>query len=176
MHFHRKSTDYFISYFPSVQIKENLRENIQFSDRDTLTTKKSKEFFKLPKHFASGVHFRFWQNQDLSLVYEQQNYDSTAISLLAEYKMVGTGLHYSPFLKRNSFGINAWYAEKYLKDVHEYGASLLSDLWLGRRGTLAQVALFGGYRQAKEYWDEPFFGFRLSLTGVGNWGTSSRRK
>jgi hypothetical protein len=61
--------------------------------------------------------------------------------------------------------------------VHEYGGSLFSDLWLGRRGTLAGLALYGGYRQAKEpYWDELFFGFKLNLTGVGNWGTSSRRK
>ena len=182
LHFHRKTADYFISYFPSVQMQNTTRENIQFNDRDTLQSTKKVETFKLPKRFASGVHFRFWQNQDFSFVYEQQNFEENdltqkALSCFAEYRITGTGLYYSPFFARNNFGANAWYAEKYLRDVKEYGASLFSDLWLGRRGTLVGVALFGGYRQAeKPYWDEPFFGFRLSLTGVGNWGTSSRRR
>ncbi|MDR2582664.1 MAG: hypothetical protein LBC75_04205 [Fibromonadaceae bacterium] len=174
MHFHRKSIDYFVSYFPSVQMKKKIKENIQFSDTDTLQSSKRTEEFRLSKHLASGVHYRFLQNQNLSFMYEQQN---EAFSGLAEYKLTGTGLYYSPFLKRNNFGINAWYAEKYLKDVNEYGASLLSDMWLGRRGTLVGLSFFGGYRQAKEpYWNELFFGFELNLTGVGYWGTSARRR
>ncbi len=185
LHFHRKTVDYFISYFPSVQMEKNIRENIQFSNFDTLQSTGRTENFNLPKRFASGVHFRFWQNQNLSLVYEQQDFEESelaqetqkAFSYFAEYKISGTGLHYSPFFKRNNFGLSAWYAEKYLNDVNEYGTSLFSDLWLGRRGTILGVALFGGYRQAKEpYWSEPFFGFKFSLTGVGNWGTSFRRK
>ncbi|MCL1957850.1 MAG: hypothetical protein FWF63_11040 [Fibromonadales bacterium] len=174
VHFHRKSIDYFASYFPSVQMQKKIKENIQFSDTDTLQSSKRTEEFRLAKHLASGIHYRFWQNQNLSFVYEQQN---EAFSGLAEYKITGTGLYYSPFLKRNNFGINAWYAEKYLKDVNEYGASLLSDMWLGRRGTLVGLSFFGGYRQAKEpYWNELFFGFELNLTGVGYWGTSARRR
>jgi hypothetical protein len=173
MHFHKKSIDYFVSFFPSVEMQKNVKENIQFSNTDTLKSTEKIENFKLPKHFASGVHYRFLQNQNLSLVYEQQN---EAFSGLAEYKITGTGLYYSPFLKRNNFGLNAWYAEKYLKNVNEYGASLLSDMWLGRRGTLVGLSFFGGIRQAKDYWDELFFGFELNLTGVGNWGTSARRR
>jgi len=177
IHFHKKSIDYFASYFPSVQMQKNIKRNIQFSNTDTLQTRDSTEYFKFPDHFASGIHYRFWQNQNLSLVYEQQNFEDKAFSLLAEYKITGTGLYYSPFLKRNNFGLNAWYAEKYLKNVSEYGASLLSDMWLGRRGTLVSLSLFGGLRQAEEpYWDEIFFGFELNLTGVGNWGTSARRR
>jgi long-chain fatty acid transport protein len=185
LHFHKKSLDYFVSYFPSVQIQKNAKENIQFSNTDTLQARDTTTSFKLPKHFASGVHYRFWQNQNLSFVHERQNFEEcelaaktgNAFSWLAEYKITGTGLHYSPFLKRNNFGINAWYAEKYLKNVNEYGASLLSDMWLGRRGTLVGLSFFGGYRQAKEpYWDELFFGFELNLTGVGYWGTSARRR
>jgi len=173
IHYHKKSIDYFASYFPSVQMEKSIRENIQFSNTDTLQSNKRTENFKLPKHFASGIHYRFWQNQNLSLVYEQQN---PASSWLAEYKLTGTGLHYSSFLKRNNFGANVWFAEKYLKNVNEYGASLLSEMWLGRRGTLVGLSLFGGYRQAEDYWNELFFGFELNLTGVGNWGTSARRK
>ena len=174
MHFHKKSIDYFVSYFPSVQMQKDIRENVQFSNTDTLQTSKRTEDFKLSKYFASGVHYRFWQNQNLSLVYERKN---ESFSGLAEYKIIGTGFNYSPFFKRNNFGLNAWYAEKYLKDVNEYGISLLSDMWLGRRGTLIGLSFFGGYRQAKEpYWDELFFGFELNLTGVGNWGTSARRR
>jgi len=173
LHFHKKSIDYFVSYFPSVQMQKDIRENIQFSNTDTLQSSKSVEEFKLPKHLASGIHFRFLQNQNLSLVYEQQN---EAFSGIAEYKLTGTGLYYSPFLKKNNFGANVWYSEKYLKDVNEYGASLLSDMWLGRRGTLVGLSLFGGYRQAKDYWNELFFGFEINLTGVGNWGTSARRR
>jgi len=173
MHFHRKSIDYFVSYFPSVQMQKDIRENVQFSNTDTLRISNRTENFNLPKHFASGIHYRFWQNQNLSFVYEQQN---EAFSGLAEYKTTGTGLHYSPFLKRNNFGVKAWYAEKSLKDVNEYGAALLSDMWLGYRGTLASLSFFGGYRQAKDYWNELFLGFELNLTGVGNWGTSARRR
>jgi len=186
IHFHRKSVDYFVSYFPSIQVQKSIRENIQFSNTDTLQLAKRIEDFKLPARFASGVHFCFWQNQNLSLIYEQQNFEETEFAdaetqksffYFAEYRISGTGLYYSPFFARNNFGANAWYAEKYLKDVKEYGASLFSDLWLGRRGTLLGLAFFGGYRQAKKpYWDEPFFGIKFSLTGVGNWGTSSRRK
>ncbi|MCL2260001.1 MAG: hypothetical protein FWC15_01445 [Fibromonadales bacterium] len=177
LHFHRKTVDYFISYFPHIEMEKDIKKNIQFSDTDTLQSSQTTERFKLPKRFASGVHFRFWQNQNLSFVYEEQKGEEEIASLFTEYKISGTGLHYSPFFKRNDFGINAWFAEKYLKDVNEYGASLFSDLWLGRRGTLVGIALYGGYRQAKEpYWDEPFFGFKLSLTGVGNWGTSIRRR
>ncbi|MCL2102305.1 MAG: hypothetical protein FWH22_11410, partial [Fibromonadales bacterium] len=196
LHFHKRTIDYFISYFPSIQVKKDIRENVQTrenplsSNFDTLQTNRRIESFKLPKRFASGVHFRFLQNKNLSFVYEHQNFEESglaietenvetgkSVSYFAEYKINGTGLHYSPFLKRNDFGISAWYAEKYLKDVNEYGASLFSDLWLGRRGTIVGIALFGGYRQAKEpYWDEPFFGLRLNLTGVGAWGTSVRRR
>ncbi|MCL1956990.1 MAG: hypothetical protein FWF63_06680 [Fibromonadales bacterium] len=173
MHFHKKSIDYFVSYFPSVKMQETIRENTQFSNTDTLQSKEETEDFKLPKHLASGIHYRFWQNQNLSFVYEQQD---KAFSGLAEYKITGTGLYYSTFLRRNNFGANVWYAEKYLKDVNEYGASLLSDMWLGRRGTFLGLSLFGGYRQAKDYWNELFFGFEINLTGVGNWGTSARRR
>jgi len=177
MHFHRKNVDYFISYFPSVEMQKDIKENVQFNVDDTLLASARAETFKLPKRFASGFHFRFLQKHNLSFVYEEQRSDEDIISLFGEYKISGTGLHYSPFLQRNDFGINAWYAEKYLKDVNEYGVSLFSDLWMGRRGTLVGVALFGGYRQAKEpYWNEPFFGFKFSLTGVGNWGTSIRRR
>jgi len=173
LHFHRKTLDYFVSYFPHLQMKKNIRRNIQFSNTDTLRTTEITESFTLSKRFASGVHFRFWENQNLSLVYEQHE----AFSWLAEYKITGTGLYYSSFLKRNNFGVNAWYAEKYTEDAHEFGASLLSDLWLGRRGTIVGLAFYGGYRGAeKPSWDELFFGFKLNLTGVGNWGTSSRRK
>jgi long-chain fatty acid transport protein len=170
MHYHRKNIDYFISYFPSVQMEKNIKENIQFSNTDTLETKERTEDFKIPKRFASGIHFRFWQNQNLSLVYETSSY-------FAEYRISGTGLHYSPFFKRNDFGINGWYAEKYLENVNEFGGSLFTDLWLGRRGTIVSIAIFSGYRQAEEpHWDELFFGFKLNLTGVGNWGTSYRRR
>jgi len=178
LHLHKKTLDYFLSYFPSIQIEKGVKENAQFSNYDTLQTNSRTDVFKLPKRFASGVHFRFWKNQNLSLVYEaQRGEDEDITSWFAEYKLSGTGLHYSPFFQRNDFGINAWFAEKYLSDANEYGASIFSDLWLGRRGTLVGIALFGGYRQAKEpYWDEPFFGFKFSLTGVGNWGTSIRRR
>lgn len=177
LHFHKKTVDYFISYFPSIELQRDIDEKLQFNNNDTTRTTKRAETFKMPKRFASGVHFRFWQNQNLSFVYEEQKGDEEIASLFTEYKISGTGLHYSPFFKRNDFGINAWFAEKYLKDVNEYGASLFSDLWLGRRGTILGIALFGGYRQTKEpYWDEPFLGFKLSLTGVGNWGTSVRRR
>jgi len=185
LHFHSKTADYFISYFPAVQMKKNIWKNIQYSNSADFAATRESETFKLPDRFASGVHFRFLQNQNLSFVYELQNYEETelaaetqkAFSYLAEYKVIGTGLNYSPFLKRNNFGANAWYAEKYLKDVKELGASLLSDLWLGYRGTSLGLALFGGYRFAKHpYWDESFFGIRFNLIGVGNWGTSARRK
>jgi long-chain fatty acid transport protein len=185
LHFHSKTADYFLSCFPSVQMQKNIRESIQYSNSGNLEATEKTETFKLPEHFASGIHFRFLQNQNLSLVYELQNFEETelaaetqkALSYFAEYKITGTGLHYSPFFSRNNFGANVWYAEKYLKDVKEFGASLLSDLWLGYRGTSVGLALFGGYRFAKApYWDESFFGIKLNLTGVGNWGTSARRK
>jgi hypothetical protein len=185
LHFHSKTADYFFSYFPSVQIHKNIRESVQYSNSENMEATDKTEVFKLPKQFASGIHFRFLQNKNLSLVYESQNFEETelaaetqkAVSYFAEYKIIGTGLHYSPFFARNNFGANTWYAEKYLKDVKEVGGSLLSDLWLGYRGTSIGLALFGGYRFAKEpYWDEPFYGIRLNLTGVGNWGSSARRK
>jgi long-chain fatty acid transport protein len=187
LHFHSKTADYFISYFPDIQMQKSIKENVQYGSADDLEVTKKDEVFKLPKHFASGVHFRFLQNKNLSFVYELQNFEETklvpdvetqkAVSYFVEYKLTGTGLYYSPFFTRNNFGANAWYAEKYLKDVKECGASLLSDLWIGYRGTSVGLALFGGYRFAKNpYWNEPFFGVKLNLTGVGNWGTSSRRK
>jgi long-chain fatty acid transport protein len=185
LHFHSKTTDYFISYFPSVQMQKNIKESTQYSNSYDLEAMEKTETFKLPERFASGVHFRFLQNKNLSFVYESQNFEEAglaaqtqkAVSYFAEYKVTGTGLYYSPFFTKNNFGANFWFAEKYLKDVKEYGASLLSDLWIGYRGTSVGLALFGGYRLAKEpYWDEPFFGIKLNLTGVGDWGTSSRRK
>ncbi|MDR2580471.1 MAG: hypothetical protein LBC85_05700 [Fibromonadaceae bacterium] len=184
VHFHKRFVDYFFSYFPAVEMQKNIRHNVQFSNADTLKSTKDSVAFNIPEHFASGVHFLFLKKHNLSLVYEQQNWEKTdlmevqkAFSCLVEYKITGTGLHYTSFLKRNNFGVNAWYAEKYLKDVSELGISVFSDLWLGRRGTLASLALFGGYRDTKDpYWDEAFFGFKLNLTGVGNWGTSSRRR
>jgi len=185
LHFHSKATDYFFSYFPAVQIQKNTKESVQYSNSNELGATEKTENFKLPSRFASGVHFRFLRNQNLSFAYELQDFEDTelaaetqkAVSYLAEYKITGTGLYYSSFFSRNNFGANVWYAEKYLKDVNEFGASLLSDLWLGYRGTSLGIALFGGYRTAKApYWDETFFGIKFNLTGVGNWGTSARRK
>jgi len=185
LHFHSKTTDYFVSYFPSVQIQKNIKESVQYSNSSNMEATEKTETFKLPKRFATGIHFRFLRNNNLSFAYELQDFEEMeiatetqkAVSYLAEYKITGTGLGYSPFFARNNFGANVWYAEKYLKDVNEFGASLLSDLWLGYRGTSLSLALFGGYRFAREpYWDEPFYGIRFNLTGVGNWGTSSRRK
>ena len=185
LHYHKKTADYFVSYFPAVEMEKTTRTNVQFSNSDTLKSKKTTENFKLPEHFASGVNFLFLKKHNVSLVYECQKWvenelveTQVANSYFVEYKLNGTGLHYSQFFQRNNFGINAWYAEKYIKGVTEFGASLLSDLWLGRRGTLVGLQLFGGYRdaEAENYWNEMFFGFKLNLTGVGNWGTSSRRR
>jgi long-chain fatty acid transport protein len=109
LHYHKKSVDYFVSFFPSVQMEKNIRENVQFSNTDTLRTTERTESFKLAERFASGVHFRFWQNQNLSLVHERQIYEQNeAFSWLAEYKVSGTGLYYSSFFQRNNFGISAW--------------------------------------------------------------------
>jgi long-chain fatty acid transport protein len=189
LHYHKKNIDYFVSYFPSVEMRKSITSMVQFSNTDTLQASTEKKTFKLPKQFASGAHFVFAKEHNLSLVYEQKNWGENSIaniaetetqktsSYFAEYKKSGTGLHYSSFFKKNDFGISAWYADKYIKDASEFGASVFSDLWLGRRGTLVGIALFGGYRQADDpYWNEPFFGFKLNLTGVGNWGTSARRR
>jgi len=185
LHYHKKSIDYFVSYFPSVEMEKSTTRMVQFSNTDTLPPSTEKKTFKLPEQFASGAHFLFAKEHNLSFVYEQKNWEENIAetetqktsSYFIEYKKSGTGLHYSSFFKRNDFGISAWYADKYIKDANEYGASIFSDLWLGRRGTLFGVALFGGYRQADDpYWNEPFFGFKLNLTGIGNWGTSARRR
>lgn len=188
LHFHRKTVDYFVSYFPSVQMKKIVTNNVQFSNEDTLQSNKRTDSFRLPKRFNSGVNFRFWQNQNISLSYELQNFKDSNLdtenekvqnskTYFLEYKISGTGLYYSPFFKRNNFGLNAWYREQYIKDINEYGASVFSDLSLGRKGTIIGIALFGGYRDAEEpNWSELFMGFKLSLTGVGTWGTSARRR
>jgi long-chain fatty acid transport protein len=177
IHFHKKSLDYFFSYFPSLKAEKIIKANVQFGVTDTLQSASRTEKFELPERFATGMHFIFLQKQNISFVYEHEKYEEPASSYFVEYKISGTGLFYSSFFQRNNFGLKAWYAEKYIKDVEEYGGSLFSDIWIGRRGTLVGLALLGGYRNGgAKYWNEPFLGFNLNLTGVGNWGTSSRRR
>lgn len=187
LHFHTKSVDYFFSYFPSVPMKREIATRTQFSNTDTLSEKNGTENFILPKRFATGVHLKFAQNQNISFGYELQDWNGsigsakietqTEKTYFAEYKITGTGLYYSPFLQRNNFGISGWIAQKYIKGSEEYGASIFTDLSLGRRGTLVSLALLGGFRDGgKQYWEEPFVGFKLNLTGVGNWGQSARRR
>jgi long-chain fatty acid transport protein len=75
------------------------------------------------------------------------------------------------------FRLGAWYRDWYIKDVSEYGASLGVGLPLGARGTMVDVALQGGMREASSAeWDETFFGIRLTLTGVGSWGKTNNSR
>jgi long-chain fatty acid transport protein len=185
LHWHGRSVDFFFSYAPQIDLERTLGTKTQFSNTDTLHPRSSVQKIAYPELLSTGLRLRFGKRHNLGLEYSQQNFDGTMPTLTDEtvelqasrkaaliYQLEGSGLHYDGFFKRHTFRVGGWYKALYLKDANEFGGTLGTGLYLGRRGTKIDIDLLGGARSAQE--DEAFFGVELTLTGVGNWGESSR--
>ncbi len=195
LHYHRKQLDYYVGMTAPYTLHRTLDYSLQFSNTDTLYPAEAAQKIEIPMLLATGVHWRIQKKHNLSLEYSQQAWDNKIPNVAGvwnladssatqtqklfsmEYELEGSGLYYDSFLKRNSYHVSAWYKDWYLSDVSEYGASLGMGMPLGRRGTLVDVSLFGGMRDAGSSgaWDETFWGVRTTLMGVGTWGQKSRR-
>lgn len=188
------SSFYFAATTPYTLVN-SLSYDFRFSQLDTLRAYKRERKIKVPLTLATGVDYRLYENHHLMLDFMMRSWDEnieniagswnipsstkTQTEFLAAigYQKDGSKAFYDKYLKRMQFRLGAWYRDWYIKDVSEYGASLGVGLPLGARGTMVDVALQGGMREASSAeWDETFFGIRLTLTGVGSWGKTNNSR
>ncbi|HSQ40856.1 MAG TPA: hypothetical protein VLM37_01095, partial [Fibrobacteraceae bacterium] len=85
---------------------------------------------------------------------------------------------YDPFLRRNTFRAGAWTRTWYLEGVREYAGTLGFGMPLGKRGAMLDLGLYVGSRDfdAPLEGSEVFWGVRLGLTGIGEWGKDSHKR
>lgn len=182
------SSVYFSATTPYTMVN-SLSYDFRFSQTDTLRAYKGERKIKVPLTLATGVDYRLYENHHVMLEFMMRSWDKdienmagswdipskteTQTEFLAAigYQKDGSKAFYDTYLSRMQFRLGAWYRDWYIKDVSEYGAALGVGFPLGARGTIVDVALQGGLRDASSsMWDEKFFGVRVTLNGVGSWG------
>jgi long-chain fatty acid transport protein len=184
--------DFFVSYAPRIDLERTVHSKTQFFYPntvipDTLQPTSEVQAIAFPQQFATGLRLRLGASHHIGLEYAQQSFEGTMPTLAGDsvalqtsrkaalvYQLEGSGLYYDSFFKRNTFRVGAWHKSLYLKDAEEWGGTLGTGIYLGRRGTKIDLDLQGGARTSQAFFDEAFFGIELTLTGVGYWGESSR--
>ena len=181
---------YFFSFTTPYTLKNELEYNFRFSELDTLApTRKTREI-KVPAMLATGVNYRFmkrhnvmvdlawsaWerdiQNVAGSWSMSQVTKTQTDFNVSIGYQRDGSDVFYEDYWNRITYRAGAWYKNWYIKDVSEFGGSIGAGFPLGRKGTMLDLAIQGGFRLTDDdrNWSESFIGIRLGLVGVGSWG------
>ena len=185
----RQSSFYFSYTTPHTLLNE-LDYNFRMSELDTLApTKKSREI-DVPAMLAAGMNFRFMKRNNVMFDIATRGWDKDIENIGGSFNMEsvtetqkdmllalgfqrdGSPMFYDPYLDRITYRLGGWYKTWYVKDVYELGGSLGAGFPLGRKGTTLDLSFQGGKRFADSgrAWDELFFGVRIGLMGVGNWG------
>ena len=188
-----RSSNIYFSVSTPYTLVNDITYDFQFSKIDTLAGFETERKIKVPLALAAGIDFRLYENHHLLFDIMTKKWDDSIENIagswdIAEktdvqselflalgYQKDGSALFYDSYLARMEFRAGVWYRDLYIKDVSEFGAALGLGLPLGSRGTMVDIALQGGIRNAEDSnWDESFFGIRVTLMGVGSWGKKSR--
>lgn len=185
-------SSFYFSYTTPHTLLNELDYNFRMSQLDTLApTKKSREI-EVPAMLAAGMNFRFMKRNNVMLDLAARGWDKDIENVAGSFSMEtatetqkdmlvalgfqrdGSPLFYDPYLDRITYRLGGWYKTWYVKDVYELGGSIGAGFPLGRKGTTLDLSFQTGKRFADSdrAWDELFFGFRIGLMGVGNWGQS----
>ncbi len=137
-----------------------------------------KEF---PWSFALGTAYKLSPNKVLTADYSsllfEVNGDVNPSHLVGfGFEKVGTGGLYDPYHKKIALRGGVGYEYLSLDAANHYFLAVGTGLPLGRRGGNLNVAVAYGHRGSTEInlISEDYVKLSLSLTGVGNWGRSSR--
>lgn len=182
-------SSYYFSATTPYTLVNSLSYDFRFSQRDTLSPYKNERQIEVPLTLSTGVDYRLFANHHVMFDFMMRSWDEdiqnmagswdipittetqTEFLVALGYQKDGSKELYEKYWKRMQFRLGAWYRDWYIKDVSEYGGALGVGLPLGTRGTIVDVSLQGGLRDAGSFgWDETFFGIRVTLTGVGSWG------
>ena len=170
-------SSFYFSYTTPHTLLNKLDYNFRMSELDTLApTKYSREVEVKRNNVMLDMAARGW-DKDIENIAGSFNLDGATktqkdMLVALGFQRDGSPLFYDPFLDRVTYRLGAWYKTWYVKDVYELGGSLGAGFPLGRKGTTLDLSFQGGKRFADSghAWDELFFGFRIGLMGVGNWG------
>ena len=183
-------SSFYFSYTTPHTLLNKLDYNFRMSELDTLAPTKYSREVEVPAMLATGMNFRFMKRNNVMLDMAARGWDKDIENIAGSFNLDGvtktqkdmlvalgfqrdgSPLFYDPFLDRVTYRLGAWYKTWYVKDVYELGGSLGAGFPLGRKGTTLDLSFQGGKRFADSghAWDELFFGFRIGLMGVGNWG------
>lgn len=185
-----RMASYFFSVTTPYTLQNELEYNFRFSETDTLAPTRIMREIRVPAMLATGVNYRFnkrhnvmmdiaWRAWDrdienvagswsMSQVTKTQNDFNISLG----YQRDGSDVFYDAYWDRMVYRAGLWYKNWYVEDVSEIGGSIGIGLPLGRKGMMLDLAIQGGARLTDDdrNWSESFFGIRLGLVGVGNWG------
>lgn len=185
---------YFFSFTTPHTLQNELEYNFRFTEVDTLVPTEYTREVRVPALLATGVNYRFMKSHSvmLDLQWRAWNRDVENIAggwnmkkvtetqndflVSLGYQRDGSNLFYESLLSRTTFRLGGWMKGWYVKDVYEFGGAIGAGFPLGKKGTTIDLALQGGKRTtgSKADWEETFFGIRLGLMGIGEWGKSRR--
>jgi long-chain fatty acid transport protein len=94
------------------------------------------------------------------------------------YEYQGRGGLYEPYHRKLAYRGGLGMERLYLDETDLYFLTAGAGLPLGRRGALLDFAIKYGHRGSvkNNLWSEDFIKLSVSLTGVGNWGQSVRKR
>lgn len=150
---------------------------------------------EFPASIGGAFSFQFLPRQILAIDWFQDLESDWQIQSLGEYgssrvlnaqgqkrlslgwSYLGSGNRFDSFFRRTNYQAGISWRKLYMGDVNEYSGSTGFGLFLGRRGSLLNLSLFGGLRQgnvSNSEISETFLGLKASFTGLGVWGKTSR--
>jgi long-chain fatty acid transport protein len=167
-----------------------LQYDFRFSELDTLAPTRYTREIRVPAMLATGVNYRFNKRHNVMVDVAWRAWDRDVENVAGSWGMAeitktqndfnislgyqrdGSDVFYDAYWDRIAYRAGLWYKNWYVEDVCEIGGSIGAGLPLGRKGMMLDLAIQGGARLADgdRNWSEGFFGIRLGLVGVGNWG------
>ena len=137
--------------------------------------------------WSTGLGFAFKPSASHTVVadFAMESWDSDTSGLLnpsfrvgSGYEFQGMGSLYDRYFKKMAYRGGLGYERLYLQETDQYYLTAGAGLPLGRRGNLMDIALKYGHRGTlkNNLWTEDFIKLSVSMTGVGIWGQSVRKR
>jgi hypothetical protein len=139
----------------------------------------------LPWTFSGGAAVKATPNQTVVADFVWEGWEEESSGLLNPayraglgYEYQGRGGLYEPYHRKLAYRGGLGMERLYLEETDMYYLTTGAGLPLGRRGALLDFAIKYGHRGSvkNNLWSEDFIKLSVSLTGVGNWGQSVRKR
>ncbi len=194
---HTKKADFFVAGNGSYTLERAWDLSKRLSTADTTAYAHVVETYQFPWALQTGISYELLTNQWFSLEFSQKSNEETTMAglgwaglptsydLAKEQRMVslgwekqGTGLFFDPLMQRSTLRAGGWMRNWYLEGVNELALAFGIGTPLGKRGAELDFAIYGGNRTGSDTQvdSETFWGFKVGLSGIGSWGSSSRRR